>query len=174
MEKSRRQRFHCTWNSLTLWGLVENHHIIHLSFDLARHQAAMDDATLAQLAAAGQQRLCALLPATLHRQTPFAVLAKTPFIQQGTPFQKRVWQAISTIPFGATRTYGELAAQLGNGRLARAVGQACNKNPLPLLIPCHRVVGSTGLGGFNDGVMVKKILLEYEHGEGGEVGKLRS
>lgn len=165
MEKSRRQRFHCTWNSLALWGLVENNCIIHLSFDLARHQAAMGEATLAQLDPIGQQRLGTLLTAALRRQTPFAVLAATPFIQQGTPFQKRVWQAISTIPCGATRTYGDLAGQLGNRRLARAVGQACNKNPLPLVIPCHRVVAGTGLGGFAGGEQAKKILLACEQGE---------
>ncbi len=64
----------------------------------------------------------------------------------GTPFQQRVWQALRDIPAGETRSYGQLAAQLGSG--ARAVGNACRQNPVPLVVPCHRVIGATGLGGY--------------------------
>ncbi len=64
----------------------------------------------------------------------------------GTPFQRRVWAAISAIPAGQTRSYGELAKQLGSA--ARAVGQACGANPYPLIVPCHRVTSAQGLGGF--------------------------
>ena len=65
---------------------------------------------------------------------------------EGTPFQQRVWQALTQIPSGQPTTYGVLARQLGTA--ARAVGQACGANPLPILIPCHRVLAANGLGGF--------------------------
>ncbi|MCK5323584.1 MAG: MGMT family protein, partial [Desulfobulbaceae bacterium] len=86
----------------------------------------------------------------------------SPFFDKGTEFQKKVWDLISTIPFSETRTYGELAVKLGSVGYSRAVGQACNKNPLPLIIPCHRVIGSTGLGGFSGGISIKKRLLDIE------------
>lgn len=68
------------------------------------------------------------------------------FTPQGTPFQLRVWHALKAIPAGQPITYGALAKQLGTA--ARAVGQACGSNPLPIIIPCHRVVAASGLGGF--------------------------
>ena len=84
---------------------------------------------------------------------------------RGTPFQRRVWEAIAAIPCSKTRTYGELARALDAP--ARAVGQACGDNRLPIVIPCHRVVSADGLGGFahaSDGfpTMVKRWLLEHE------------
>lgn len=82
----------------------------------------------------------------------------------GTPYQQRVWQAISQIPCGETRTYAELAQQIGSG--PRAVANACGANPLPLLVPCHRVVAKNGLGGFmqgfEGGLEIKKWLLAHE------------
>ncbi|MCK5193932.1 MAG: MGMT family protein, partial [Desulfobulbaceae bacterium] len=74
----------------------------------------------------------------------------------------KVWSLIEEIPFGETRTYGTLAKQLGNSNLARAVGNACNKNPVALLIPCHRVVGKNNLGGFAGGSEIKEQLLKLE------------
>ena len=68
------------------------------------------------------------------------------FVPAGTPFQLRVWRALLAIPCGQPTTYGALAKQLGTA--ARAVGQACGSNPLPIIIPCHRVVAASGLGGF--------------------------
>lgn len=81
----------------------------------------------------------------------------------GTAFQRRVWQAMTSIPYGHTRTYGEVAADLGSS--ARAVGGACGRNPLPILIPCHRIVGRNGsLGGYTglEGTDTKKRLLMLE------------
>jgi O-6-methylguanine DNA methyltransferase len=98
----------------------------------------------------------------LARQRSFAEFSHSIFIRGGTPFQQRVWDRICQIPSGATRTYGSLAQSLGNKALARAVGQACAANPIALLIPCHRVVGHTGLGGFAGGIDLKKQLLALE------------
>ena len=86
-----------------------------------------------------------------------------PLQPAGTEFQKRVWRALSEIGYGQVLTYGELAGVLGNTHLARAVGQAANKNPLPIFIPCHRLVGAGGwIGGFAPGVELKRVLLERE------------
>lgn len=81
----------------------------------------------------------------------------------GTPFQEKVWRALREIPYGETRTYGQIAAKIGCPRGARAVGMACNRNPIMLLIPCHRVLGSDGsLTGFAGGLPVKEKLLRLE------------
>ncbi len=82
---------------------------------------------------------------------------------QGTPFQLAVWEIMQQIPYGETMTYGEIAARLGNQNKARAVGSAANKNPLPLVIPCHRVMGARGrLTGFAGGLATKQFLLNLE------------
>jgi methylated-DNA-[protein]-cysteine S-methyltransferase len=79
------------------------------------------------------------------------------------PFTGRVLAAVERIPFGTTRSYGEVAATVGSPRAARAVGQAVGSNPLPLLIPCHRVLAAHGrLGGFGGGLAWKRFLLELE------------
>ena len=86
-----------------------------------------------------------------------------PYLMQGTAFQQSVWSALTDIPYGQTRTYGEIAAQIEQPKAARAVGNACNKNPLLLLVPCHRVVGSDGrLTGFAAGLHIKAALLNLE------------
>ena len=86
-----------------------------------------------------------------------------PIRMVGTPFQQRVWHALQQIPYCTTRTYGEIAAAIDNPRASRAVGMACNKNPLPFIVPCHRVVGAHGtLTGFAYGTDTKRWLLELE------------
>jgi len=86
-----------------------------------------------------------------------------PLAPKGTPFQQLVWQELCQIPYGQTRTYGEIAAAIGKPRAARAVGMACNRNPIWLLIPCHRVVGRNGaLTGYAGGLDMKSKLLELE------------
>ncbi len=83
---------------------------------------------------------------------------------QGTPFQKRVWSACREIPYGHVSSYGEQAKRLENPGAARAVGQALRRNPLPLIIPCHRVVSANGrLGGFSAGLDWKRKLLRLEN-----------
>ena len=82
----------------------------------------------------------------------------------GTEFQQQVWRAISHIPPSQTQTYAELAKAIGRPNAVRAVGSACGKNPVPLFIPCHRVVGSNGgLGGFSCGLPWKELLLTLEN-----------
>lgn len=86
-----------------------------------------------------------------------------PLAPHGTPFQQRVWQALRAIPYGSTCTYGELAAAVGNPRASRAVGMANHRNPLPILIPCHRVIGASGaLTGYGGGLEWKRRLLAIE------------
>jgi methylated-DNA-[protein]-cysteine S-methyltransferase len=84
-------------------------------------------------------------------------------VRGGTPFERAVWKGIAAIPYGEMRTYGEIAADVGDREAARAVGIACNRNPLPLLVACHRVVGAGGkLVGFGGGLPRKRFLLELE------------
>ncbi|MFJ3483001.1 methylated-DNA--[protein]-cysteine S-methyltransferase [Pseudomonas sp. NPDC090202] len=81
----------------------------------------------------------------------------------GTEFQKKVWQALLTIPFGETRSYRDIAVQIGNPAAVRAVGAANGKNPISIIAPCHRVIGSSGaLTGFAGGLAAKELLLTLE------------
>ena len=90
-----------------------------------------------------------------------------PLRPEGTDFQKAVWQALRTIPYGETRSYGQIAAGIGRPRACRAVGMANHRNPISILIPCHRVVGSDGcLTGYGGGLERKAALLALERGEG--------
>ena len=104
---------------------------------------------------AGRQ-LLAYLNGTLHRfDLPLSI--------HGTPFQLQVWRQLQAIPYGQTRAYGELAAQVGGRHKARAVGGAAHTNPLAIVIPCHRLIGASGkLTGFGGGLTMKQALLELE------------
>jgi methylated-DNA-[protein]-cysteine S-methyltransferase len=83
---------------------------------------------------------------------------------RATNFQKKVWEVVKTIPYGQTRTYKWVAEKIGNPKAFRAVGQALKKNPLPGIIPCHRVIRSDGkLGGFSKGSKEKERLLKSEN-----------
>ncbi len=86
-----------------------------------------------------------------------------PLDRRGTPFQLAVWEATLRIPFGETRTYGEIARSVGRPGAARAVGAASGANPVPLVVPCHRVVAAAGqLGGYGGGTPMKRKLLAFE------------
>lgn len=86
-----------------------------------------------------------------------------PLSPSGTPFQLEVWEALQAIPYGATRTYGELAVAIGRPKAVRAVGAANGANPLPIVVPCHRVIGTDGsLTGFGGGMENKRRLLVLE------------
>lgn len=81
---------------------------------------------------------------------------------RGTKFQLEVWRALREIPYGATRTYGQLAERVGNAEASRAVGAANGANPVAIVVPCHRVVATGGLGGYGGGLELKRKLLELE------------
>ena len=81
---------------------------------------------------------------------------------QGTAFQRQVWKALQEIPFGETITYAELARRVGNPGAARAVGQANGANPIAIIIPCHRAVAASGIGGYGGGLAIKRRLLALE------------
>lgn len=86
-----------------------------------------------------------------------------PLLPKGTIFQQEIWTQIALISYGETRSYGEIATLLGDTNKARAVGSAAGKNPLPIVIPCHRVIGSSGkLIGFTGGLQIKEFLLALE------------
>jgi methylated-DNA-[protein]-cysteine S-methyltransferase len=88
-----------------------------------------------------------------------------PLDVSGTPFQRAVWNALSTIPFGETRSYAGIASQIGNPKAVRAVGAANSRNPVSIVVPCHRVIGSSGaLTGFAGGLDIKAQLLAFEAG----------
>lgn len=100
-----------------------------------------------------------LLEHFARERTRFGV----PLEPRGTPFQQRVWRELLAIPYGETRSYGELAAAIGQPTASRAVGAANGRNPLAIFVPCHRVVGATGaLTGFAGGHEAKKFLLDLE------------
>ncbi|MBE1274065.1 methylated-DNA--[protein]-cysteine S-methyltransferase [Enterovibrio baiacu] len=86
-----------------------------------------------------------------------------PLAPEGTEFQHKVWQQLRSIPYGETRTYGQIAHEIGNPKASRAVGMANNVNPIPFIIPCHRVIGSKGeLTGYRYGLEIKQKLLDIE------------
>lgn len=89
-----------------------------------------------------------------------------PLSPDGTEFQKKVWAALREIPYGETRSYSEIAGQVGNPKAVRAVGMANHRNPIAIMIPCHRVIGKNGsLTGYAGGLDLKERLLKLEHSE---------
>ncbi len=86
-----------------------------------------------------------------------------PLAPKGTPFMKSIWKCLCEIPYGETKSYRQIAMAIGNDKACRAVGQANNKNPIPIFIPCHRVIGTNGsLTGYSGGLQIKRLLLEIE------------
>lgn len=153
---------------LTFYSIADNNEIIHLTFSLESHQKAL--AWLRKSCPGERPKKCRL-PQHIYRQIDeylsgqrqrLTPSAQSPFLKRGTVFQKRVWRLIADIPYGETRSYGFLARRMGNIGYARAVGRACNANPIALIIPCHRVTGKQKLGGFSGGIEIKKRLLALE------------
>ena len=96
------------------------------------------------------------------RRTEFTV----PLDLQGTPFQKKVWKALLSIPYGRTMAYSDVARKIGSPKAARAIGMANNRNPVTIVVPCHRVIGKDGdLVGYGGGLSKKVLLLSIENGE---------
>lgn len=107
------------------------------------------------------QRLISLLDAYFAGQNPD--FSQLPLAPAGTEFRRRVWDALRAIPYGATSSYGQIAGEIGCRGGARAVGGACGANPLLIVVPCHRVLGSDGrLTGFSAGMERKEWLLAHE------------
>jgi methylated-DNA-[protein]-cysteine S-methyltransferase len=130
--------------------------LIHFQRDTTPPSVASDWHEDRQFLGAAMEQITAYFAGTLRQFS----LALAP---QGTPFQQAVWRALQDIPYGATTSYGALARQLGKPQAARAVGAANGRNPLALVIPCHRVVGSTGkLIGYAGGLDIKQALLAFE------------
>lgn len=125
----------------------------HLRFDAARHEAGWtrDDASLAQ----AREEILAYLDG---RRGHFDV----DVAPQGSEAQCEVWAALMRIPYATTRTYGDLARRLGDDKAVIAVTRAVAANPLPVLVPCHRVVAASGLGRYQGGETLKRRLLELE------------
>ncbi|MBZ5587947.1 MAG: methylated-DNA--[protein]-cysteine S-methyltransferase [Acidobacteriia bacterium] len=116
------------------------------------------DGAALECARTAKAEILAYLSGSLHE---FSV----PIVLDGTPFQRDVWKRLTRVPYGNTSTYGEIAAGLGKPRAARAVGAACRDNPVPILVPCHRIVNGNGsLGGFGGGKDMKHKLLKLERG----------
>ena len=113
---------------------------------------------------------CPVIETAISQLQEYAAGTRTefdlPIAPTGTDFQLAVWQALREIPYGETRSYGEIAARIGNPKASRGVGGACNKNRILLLIPCHRVIGKNGsLTGFGAGLDLKDALLNLEKRE---------
>jgi methylated-DNA-[protein]-cysteine S-methyltransferase len=141
---------------LVAWG--EDHSLRALEFADSRTESPLetgwkrDDSAFGQLA----EQLRAYFAGEL---TCFDLTLET----GGTPFQRRVWDALQKIPYGTTTTYGALAAEIGQPRAVRAVGAANGRNPISIVVPCHRLVGADGsLTGYGGGLERKRWLLEHE------------
>lgn len=136
-----------------LYLAEESDCIVRLTVEQASERDELRESPLLRQAAAEVKEYLA------GERVAFSVPVKA----QGTKFQEAVWAALQKIPFGETRSYGEIAREVGSPKGARAVGMACNRNPILLMIPCHRVVGSTGkLVGFACGLPMKQKLLQLE------------
>ena len=130
---------------------------LHFLAHKANEPAASLDAPTPLLAETARQ----LAEYFAGTRTAFAL----PLAPEGTAFQRRVWEALLEIPFGRTESYGELASRLGQFPAVRAVGAAIGRNPIAIVIPCHRVIGSTGrLVGFGGGLETKGFVLDLEKG----------
>ncbi|QCO68164.1 methylated-DNA--[protein]-cysteine S-methyltransferase [Luteimonas yindakuii] len=129
-------------------GFPENRHPVRMGVDWREGTHPLIEEARRQLAAyfAGERRYFDL-----------------PLAPHGTPFQRSVWQALADIPYGVTASYAELATRVGRPGAARAVGAANGRNPLPIVLPCHRVIGAGGdLTGFGGGLPTKRYLLALE------------
>jgi methylated-DNA-[protein]-cysteine S-methyltransferase len=130
----------------------------HIGFELGRHPVWIGDDWRRDPPAFASAR-AQLLAYFAGELTGFDL----PLAPRGSPFQLGVWAELRRIPYGTTISYGELAARIGEPSAARAVGAANGQNPLPIVVPCHRVIGADGsLTGFGGGLATKKFLLEHE------------
>ena len=157
--------FQC--NGLTVHVASSRIGAVKVSIGFARHEDFVSELkTLAPAAkffedSKPNEALTSTLEAYFKGDKP---LINLPWDIDATAFRHKVWKSVCTIPYGETRTYKDIAAMVDTSKGARAVGQALNKNPLLILIPCHRVVAANNLGGFGSGIELKKYLLNLEQG----------
>ena len=139
----------------TLWLGGGELGLTHVAFERTREAGPPR-----RLATAARQQLAAYFAGELEG-------FDLPLAPAGTGFQRRVWEAVAAIPYGATASYSEIAAAVGRPAACRAVGAANGRNPLAIVIPCHRVVGAAGaLTGYGGGLGRKRALLDLERGAG--------
>ena len=151
-------RFH--WDAQEFALVASDRGIVRLCFHGHPDEGAEENPSHPHL-----QNLTQQLNAYFARQLQTFSL---PLAPQGTPFQLRVWDALANIPYAQTRSYRQIAEAIGNPKAVRAVGAANGANPLPIVIPCHRVIGSSGkLTGFGGGLPLKRYLLDLELGHQG-------
>lgn len=141
--------------------------LVAVYFERNRYQPTRDERLNwrpASASATGQSRVLASARDQLEAYFAGSLTAfDLPLAASGTPFQHQVWAELRKIPFGALESYGGLARKLGDAGAARAVGAANGRNPIPIIVPCHRVVGADGsLTGFGGGIERKRWLLEHE------------
>jgi methylated-DNA-[protein]-cysteine S-methyltransferase len=131
-------------------------HFVHLPDSFHRRQFDSRRAGTPKAVVTAAEQIDAYFAGTLKE---FSL----PLEPSGTDFQRRVWLALAAIPYGTTESYGQLATRVGNPKACRAVGLANGRNPLPLVLPCHRVIGANGsLTGYGGGLDLKKRLLDHE------------
>ncbi len=141
-----------------LFLIAEGEHLVELLFESDALEPEPEWREGGRLLSRVQRQLAAYF--TGRRRT-----FELPLAPSGTAFQRQVWRQLERIPYGATRTYAQLAKRVGKPTAFRAVGAANGRNPIPIVIPCHRVVGSDGtLTGFGGGLGLKRFLLEHESG----------
>jgi len=155
-------------------------HYTEIESPVGRLLLALDEAGLRHIQFVGGTRRARPEPSWTEDRAPFSALIgelhayfrgelerfAQPLAPEGTPFQRKVWNELCGIPYGETISYGELANRIGNPNASRAVGLANGSNPLPIVIPCHRVIGSNGkLTGYGGGLPIKEKLLALERGQ---------
>lgn len=152
------------WKLTTLWIAATDAGLCRLSFERVHTYDSFTSAWPQQV----KQGTNTVLDQVIRGLDNYFCGHPEPFdvpidLLSGTPFQQNVWEIVRNIPFGRTRTYGQIAQELGNTGAMRAVGAANGANPVPIIIPCHRVVRSNGqLGGYTGGLDIKDALLRLE------------
>ena len=159
----------CQCHSIDFYAIVSHLGPLHLCFTHEKHQKALGEIKTL-LPGIGKidvgeedHSYCnELFRRVIDGRIEIPDFSKNPFLKKATTFQKKVWKKMCKTKSGETMTYGQLASAVGSSQGARAVGRACNLNPLALIIPCHRIVAANGPGGFAAGLAVKMKLLELE------------
>ena len=162
----------CECQTIKFYMIISKLGVIHLTFTAEDHRQAIihlkqQCPAMTRQEIAGKTSFCSeFFKEIISGKMAPPDFKKNPFLKNATAFQKKVWRQIGKLKAGETMTYGELATAAGSQGGARAAGRACNRNPLALLIPCHRVVAAKDIGGFAADPAIKKKLLELEKSYG--------